>query len=201
MVTIVQVKYLSLVTLSPVTCATVSHRQKPRQNRLRLFIGNSSSFELSQGLISPDVPARGHSVMGEFLATRKAAPLPPNRATILLVEDDRAVRYLFSQVLHNHGYFVIAAEDGATGLDIARARIHTLDAVITDSRMPGLEGRELVTQIRSLRSDIPILVVSGGVETSHDAAASDPATRYFAKPVSPERLLVELCRSLRNASR
>lgn len=139
--------------------------------------------------------------MSESLDYREAAAVPPSRPTVLLVEDDRAIRYLFSQVLHNNGYFVIAAEDGATGLDIARARIHTLDAVVTDSRMPGLDGRELVTQIRSLRSDIPILVVSGAVETPNRANASDAATRYFAKPVSPERLLVELRRSLHNASR
>lgn len=139
--------------------------------------------------------------MSESLDYREAAAVPPSRPTVLLVEDDRAIRYLFSQVLHNNGYFVIAAEDGATGLDIARARIHTLDAVITDSRMPGLDGRELVTQIRSLRSDIPILVVSGAVDTANRANPSDSPTRYFAKPVSPERLVVELRRSLRNASR
>lgn len=139
--------------------------------------------------------------MGASLDYRESAAVPPNHATVLLVEDDRAVRYLFSQVLHNSGYFVIAAEDGATGLDIARARIHTLDAVITDSRMPGLEGRELVAHIRSLRADIPILVVSGGVEFSSGSHASDPATRYFAKPVSPDRLIVELRRSLRGILR
>lgn len=139
--------------------------------------------------------------MGESLEIREAASVPPNRATVLLVEDDRAIRHLFTHVLHNNGFFVIAAEDGATGLDIARARIHTLDAVITDSRMPGLEGHELVAHIRSLRADIPILVVSGGVDTAAGANRSDPGTRYFAKPVSPERLMVELRRSLRNALR
>lgn len=136
--------------------------------------------------------------MGESLEYREAVVVPRDRATVLLVEDDRAIRYLFSQVLHNNGYFVIAAEDGATGMDIARARIQTLDAVITDSRMPGLDGRELVRQIRSLRRDIPILVVSGGIDTANGGTASDPATRYFAKPVSPERLVIELCRSLRS---
>lgn len=141
------------------------------------------------------------SAMGESLETREAAAVPPSRPTVLLVEDDRAIRYLFTQVLHKNGYFVIAAEDGATGLDIARARIHTLDAVITDSRMPGLEGRELVAQIRSLRAEIPILVVSGGVELGSSTRSSDPSTRYFAKPISPDRLIVELRRSVRSASR
>ena len=123
----------------------------------------------------------------------------PVRRTILLVEDDAAIRYLFTEVLHNQGYYVIAAEDGELGLEIARARIASLDAVITDSRMPRLEGPELVAAIRALRPEIPILVVSGGVDAA--APSSDPATRYIAKPISPQKLIQELRRILRSASR
>lgn len=121
------------------------------------------------------------------------------RGTILLVEDDAAVRSLFAEVLHNQGYYVIAAEDGTVGLEIARARIASFDAVITDSRMPGIEGRELVTKIRALRADIPILVVSGGIDAS--ALSPDPTIVYLAKPLSPQRLTVELRRALRSGSR
>lgn len=123
----------------------------------------------------------------------------PARGTILLVEDDAAVRALFTEVLHNQGYYVIAAEDGTIGLELARTRIATFDAVITDSRMPGIEGRELVSKIRALRSTIPILVVSGGVDAS--AQSPDPATVYLAKPLSPQRLTVELRRAIRAGSR
>lgn len=136
--------------------------------------------------------------MAESLDPRNGAP---PRGTILLVEDDASIRYLFTHVLHTYGYFVIAAEDGATGFDIARARISTLDAVVTDSRMPGLGGRELVARIRALRTDIPILVVSGGIDASVAAQSTDPAIRYLAKPVSPERLAGELGQALLSASR
>ena len=117
-------------------------------------------------------------------------------STILVVEDDRAVRYLFTEVLRNNGYVVIPCEDGTHGLEVARTRMAEIDAVITDSRMPGLDGRELIAQIRALRPLMPILVVSGNV----DHRDPDPATRYLAKPLSPDRLTLELRRALNGAS-
>jgi CheY-like chemotaxis protein len=117
-------------------------------------------------------------------------------STILVVEDDRAIRYLFTEVLRNNGYAVIACEDGARGLEVARARIAEIDAVITDSRMPGIDGAELIAHIRALRPEMPILVVSGHLENR----APDAATCYLAKPLSPERLTRELRRALDAAS-
>lgn len=113
-----------------------------------------------------------------------------------MVEDDRAIRYLFSEVLRNSGYNVIPCEDGAHGLEVARARIDEIDAVITDSKMPGLSGPELIAQIRELRPSMPILVISGHLENR----PVDLATRYLSKPLSPDRLTGELRRALRQAS-
>jgi two-component system, cell cycle sensor histidine kinase and response regulator CckA len=120
---------------------------------------------------------------------------PDRKTTVLVVEDDRAIRYLFTQVLHNNGFEVIACEDGASGLATAKARIDDIHALVTDSRMPGLEGRELVAEIRALRPTLPILVVSGNID-ENAARSSDPATLYLAKPLSPDRLTVELRRLL-----
>lgn len=111
------------------------------------------------------------------------------KATVLVVEDDRAIRYLFTEVLRGNGYVVLACEDGARGLEVAQAQIAEIDAVITDSKMPGLDGRELIRAIRALRPEIPILVVSGTLE---DRSYADPATRYLTKPLSPDRLTIEL---------
>jgi len=146
------------------------------------------------GTVSADPLAR-HAVFvprftrSAFLHESEPTRLAGDRTTtILVVEDDRAIRYLFTEVLRNNGYVVIACEDGDRGLEVARAKIAEIDAVITDSRMPGLDGRELIAQIRALRPEIPILVVSGAVEDR----GSDPATRYLTKPLSPDRLAVEL---------
>jgi CheY-like chemotaxis protein len=116
-------------------------------------------------------------------------------ARVLVVEDDRAIRYLFSEVLRGNGFEVIACEDGASGLATARAQINEIHAVVTDSRMPGLDGRELIAQIRALRPRLPILVVSGNID-ENAARSADPATLYLAKPISPDRLTVELRRLL-----
>lgn len=113
-----------------------------------------------------------------------------------MVEDDRAVRYLFTEVLRGNGYRVIACEDGDSGLATARARIDEIHAVVTDSRMPGIDGRELIAQIRALRPALPILVVSGNVDDSAARNSTDPAITYLCKPLSPERLTIELNRLL-----
>lgn len=120
---------------------------------------------------------------------RKGAP------TILVVEDDRAIRYLFTEVLRNSGYIVIACEDGARGLEVARAKIAEIDAVITDSRMPGIDGTELIAKIRALRPAMPALIVSGHLENRDP----DPAIRYLSKPLSPDRLTTELRLALQEA--
>ena len=122
--------------------------------------------------------------------------------TILVVEDDRAIRYLFTAVLRGNGYVVIACEDGVKGLEAARANIAEISAVITDSKMPGLSGRELIAEIRALRPKLPILVVSGNLD---DRGAgrnpADPATLFLTKPLSPDQLAIELRRALDGAPR
>jgi CheY-like chemotaxis protein len=121
--------------------------------------------------------------------------------TVLVVEDDRAVRYLFTAVLRGNGYKVIACEDGAKGLEAAQAKISEIDAVITDATMPGLDGRELVVRIRALRPEMPVLVVSGTMEDrSPRPTPSGPATIYLTKPLSPDQLIVELRRALDGAA-
>lgn len=122
-------------------------------------------------------------------------PIPPSRsaaATILVVEDDRAIRYLLTRVLEAAGYAVIACEDGVRGLAMICAGTEPIDAVITDSLMPGMDGRELLARIRALRSDLPVLVVSGSVGDRPARPEEDRLTVRLCKPVSPDRLKLEL---------
>lgn len=112
--------------------------------------------------------------------------------TVLVVEDDRAVRLLFTRVLENAGYTVIACENGATGLEAARRHIHTIRAVVTDAIMPGMTGQTLIARVRAFRPGLPAIVVSG---TTIDGI-SDAATVFLTKPVSPGMLAAELRRLL-----
>ena len=113
-----------------------------------------------------------------------------------MVEDDRAVRLLFTKVLQAAGYRVIACENGTAGLEAARAHIEEIAALVTDAKMPGLAGPKLIARIRALRPQIPVILVSGNIDQASLAAAADPATVFLPKPVSPGRLTGELRRLL-----
>jgi CheY-like chemotaxis protein len=113
-------------------------------------------------------------------------------ATVLVVEDDRAVRLLFTRILQSAGYEVIACENGAQGLEAARKQIDKIAAVVTDARMPGVHGPRLIARIRALRPEIPAILVSGNM-MEHEA---DPSTVFLTKPVSPAVLTGELRRLL-----
>jgi CheY-like chemotaxis protein len=113
-------------------------------------------------------------------------------ATVLVVEDDRAVRLLFTRILQAAGFEVIACENGAQGLEAARKQIDKIAAVVTDARMPGVHGPRLIARIRALRPEIPAILVSGNM-MEHEA---DPSTVFLTKPVSPAVLTGELRRLL-----
>lgn len=116
-------------------------------------------------------------------------------ATVLVVEDDAAVRLLFSSVLQDAGFDVIACENGAQALDAIRATADGIDALVTDGRMPGLSGLELLGQIRALRPEIPAIIVSGGPV---EGISGHPGAVFLFKPISPGVLTCELRRLLQD---
>jgi DNA-binding NtrC family response regulator len=115
-------------------------------------------------------------------------------ATVLVVEDDRAVRLLFTRVLEGAGYEVIACENGTAGLEAARNHLDEIDAVVTDARMPGIQGPRLISRIRALRPEMPAILVSGNMVE----AETDASTVFLTKPISPGLLTRELRRLLSN---
>ncbi len=122
------------------------------------------------------------------------AATPIRTRTVLVVEDDRSIRYLFTEVLRRAGYKVIACEDGTLGLQMARS--NPIDAVITDCSMPGLDSREMIAAIRALRPGIPVVMVSGSVEDGAAPVNDDPNILFLNKPLAPEQLKLELERLL-----
>jgi DNA-binding NtrC family response regulator len=82
-------------------------------------------------------------------------------ARILVVDDEAMLRRLMVRALVEAGYLVEEAADGRSGLDLARAAPIPFDLVITDSRLPGLSGPNLVKQLREIDPNLPIINVSG----------------------------------------
>lgn len=116
-------------------------------------------------------------------------------AKILVVDDERSVRTIIKELLDLEGHTVDAAEDGVQALE--KFREAGYDLVITDIKMPNMEGDELLSKIRELQSDIAVIMVSGhssidkAVECIHKGAFD-----FISKPVEMNRLLVSVRNSL-----
>ncbi|NIP82357.1 MAG: response regulator, partial [Gemmatimonadetes bacterium] len=106
--------------------------------------------------------------------------------TILVVEDEDAVRSLASRILGRHGYTVLEATDGAAALEVAAG--NGIDLLLTDVVMPGASGCELAARLREDRPDLPVLYMSGypADEVGRLGVGTDGA--FIQKPFTPERL-------------
>jgi CheY-like chemotaxis protein len=85
--------------------------------------------------------------------------MPHTKATILLVEDEELLRAGVQEVLEIQGYKVITAPDGEQALACLAAQ--TIDLIITDLVMPKMDGVDFVKQLRTIKPDLPVIVVSG----------------------------------------
>jgi len=110
--------------------------------------------------------------------------------TILLVEDEDAVRGLTSRILEKQGYRVIAAQHGREAMDIATKEEGHIDLVLTDIVMPGMNGRGLVERLAGIRPRIKSLYMSG--YTDDDIVRRgfiEPSKSFLQKPFTSEALL------------
>jgi len=107
---------------------------------------------------------------------------------ILLVEDDLGTASALQKVLQAEGYAVELAERGDTGL--ARAKAASFDLVLTDLKLPGVGGLELVAQLRAAKPKLPIIVMTahGTTDTAIEATKLG-AYEYLTKPFEADDLL------------
>ncbi len=109
--------------------------------------------------------------------------------TVLLVEDEPAVRNLIRRVLERSGFDVMEAENGADALVMARDAGRPIDLLVTDVVMPILGGLELATALAGEQPDIRILFISGyNEEAIHQHGVLLPGSEFLPKPFSPDEL-------------
>jgi PAS domain S-box-containing protein len=115
--------------------------------------------------------------------------VPRGTETILVVEDDTAVRQLTNRILSDCGYRVFEASNGAEALAFCERSVEMLDLMITDVVMPKMGGHELVERVSKLRPGLGILYISGytdGAILNQGGVAAGP--QFLQKPFTPQNL-------------
>jgi PAS domain S-box-containing protein len=127
------------------------------------------------------------------------APAPLGGAeTVLLVEDDAAIRALLRTTLASAGYTVLEAGDGEEALAVAAAHGGALDLLVTDVVMPRMRGVELARRLGEAHPRMAVLYMSGYAETFHQSGPEEPGGTFMQKPFSPD-VLLERMRELLDA--
>jgi two-component system, cell cycle sensor histidine kinase and response regulator CckA len=121
---------------------------------------------------------------------------PERRAggeTILVVEDEKAVRELTVRMLQQLGYVILTASSGQEALEICRNHAGFIDMLLTDVVMPGMSGRQLADQLLLQRPDTAVLFLSGYTEnTVVHHGVLDAGVNFLPKPFSRENLAKKL---------
>jgi PAS domain S-box-containing protein len=123
---------------------------------------------------------------------RHEAPLQPIRfETVLVCDDDPAVRQLLVDLLRIRAYEVLEGRDGRHALELAEAHAGRIDLLITDLIMPELGGAELARRLRARHPELRVLYVSGYTDDSELLAGEmDEGAAFLAKPFLPGDLVL-----------
>ncbi len=84
--------------------------------------------------------------------------------TILVIDDEKNVRTVIQRMLKQFGFTVMVADDRRTGLDLFRAQAETIDCVLINLTLPHLDGTQLLPEIRCIRPDASVVLISGSTE-------------------------------------
>jgi DNA-binding NtrC family response regulator len=119
------------------------------------------------------------------------------RPLVLLVEDEPVVRRTIARMLEADGFNVVEVEHGLAARDLLAQSTVAPDLVLTDLRMPFLNGAELGDVVNQLRPGVPVLYMSGFGSETRDWLSPEVLDRcYLAKPFSREQLLETVRRCL-----
>jgi CheY-like chemotaxis protein len=133
----------------------------------------------------PQVPAPSAET-----AAAPAAPVLPSGGpeTVLLVEDEPAVRNLARRALQRFGYRVLEAGNGDAAIGMSRDARDPIALLLTDIVMPGMSGRELAQRLSAERPSMRVLYTSGYPDAAGHPQELEATVAYLSKPYTPEDL-------------
>ncbi|HEY1495157.1 MAG TPA: PAS domain S-box protein [Candidatus Solibacter sp.] len=113
--------------------------------------------------------------------------------TILLVEDQPAVRTLVNSMLSARGYHVLEVPDGLEALEVERKYSDAIHLAITDIVLPRMNGRELFSRLRATRPDIKVLYISGyPADVIAERGVLEPGVAFLSKPFTADELAAKV---------
>jgi PAS domain S-box-containing protein len=146
--------------------------------------GRGTSFKIYLPRVEMPVTGRTHFM---------AAKAPVGTETILVAEDEAAVRALARHVLKMHGYTVLEAGHGREALRVAAEHAGPIHLLVTDVIMPGMGGRQLTDQLAAIRPETKVLYLSGYTDDAvvrHGVLQAEAA--FLQKPFSPTALALKV---------
>ena len=129
------------------------------------------------------------------VATVPAPAIRQGRHRVLVVDDEASIRDLLSKTLALAEYDVETAPDAATALDRLRGSMY--DLMIADLKMPGMDGLTLIRQVKRIRADLPVIIITGfSTESSAIEAVNLGVAGYLTKPFRVPQVLAAAAKAL-----
>ncbi len=124
---------------------------------------------------------------------RKRDRIPTGSETILLIEDDSAVRQVTRSMLEEFGYTVLEAANGIEGQSLFQQHQDKIQLILCDLIMPKMNGRETLAEIQKLKSGVKAIFMSGyTADIIAGKGISDPGMPLLLKPLNPASLLKKI---------
>ncbi|MDP6580662.1 MAG: response regulator [Vicinamibacterales bacterium] len=139
---------------------------------------------------------RSHTVRPPVSSTATAQPAKPDgHPRVLVVDDEASIRDLLSKTLALADYDVDVEPDGRVALE--RLRLFGYDLLITDLKMPGMDGLTVINEARRLNENLPVIIITGfSTEASAIEAANLGVSGYLTKPFKVPKVLSVAARAL-----
>jgi signal transduction histidine kinase/CheY-like chemotaxis protein len=141
---------------------------------------------------------RVEEVEDDAPSQESASTSVPRRKTVLIAEDEEAVRELASEFVKSAGYTVLTAKDGTEALSIAQHSDQAIHVLITDVVMPQMRGPELAKQLKQLRTDLKVVYMSGYLEYNRNNEDFLEEGFFLQKPFSRDTLVGKLSEALKH---
>ena len=146
--------------------------------------GKGTTFKIYLPLLESDEKAEAEQT------GKRTELMPAGNETILVAEDDAAVRELIKYILSQYGYTIYEAEDGAQAVQVFTEHAQEINLLLFDVIMPKKNGKEAYKEIQNIRQGVPVIFTSGyTADIVHKKGFLDEGFELLLKPVSMTALL------------